>query len=102
LRRVLGLVSVPDYTTLYPFLRRVGDRPIHKPVDASVRRQWRKGRRRVRVAVDATGSALGAVSMSFVRRMHHHGQKPLPWLKCMVLVDVVRQFVLSQMARRGP
>jgi hypothetical protein len=36
----------------------------------------RKGRRRARVAVDATGLAQGAVSTFFVRRMHQHGQKP--------------------------
>jgi hypothetical protein len=102
---VLGLISVPDYTMLYRFLKRLGDRPIHKAVGASARRQRRKGRCRVRVAVAATGSAQVAASTFFVRRMHHHGQEPLPWrhgLKWMVLVDVVRQFALSQMARCGP
>jgi len=57
------------------------------------------------VAVDATGLAQGAVSTFFVRRMHHHGQKPLPWrhwLKWVVVVDLDQQFVLSQIARRGP
>ena len=37
--------------------------------------------------------------------MHHHGQKPLPWrhwLKWVVVVDLDQQFVLSQIARRGP
>src|SRR5438874_2958227 len=37
--------------------------------------------------------------------MHHHGQKPLPWrhwLKWVVAVDLDQQFVLSQLARRGP
>jgi hypothetical protein len=105
LRRELGLVSVPDYTTLYRFLKRLGDRPIHKAVGASIRRLRRKGRRRVRVAVGATGLAQGAVSTFSVRRLHRHGQKPLTWrhwLKWMVVVDVNRQFVLSQMARCGP
>ena len=40
-----------------------------------------------------------------MRRMHHHGQKPLPWrhwLKWVVAVDLDQQFVLSQLARRGP
>ncbi|MGC1448956.1 MAG: transposase, partial [Candidatus Sulfotelmatobacter sp.] len=34
-----------------------------------------------------------------------HGQKPLPWrhwLKWVVVVDLDQQFVLSQIARRGP
>jgi len=37
--------------------------------------------------------------------MHHHGQKPLPWrhwLKWVVVVDLDQQFLLSQIARRGP
>jgi hypothetical protein len=49
--------------------------------------------------------AQGAVSTFFVRRMHHHGQKPLPWrhwLKWLVVVDLDQQFLLSQRARRGP
>ena len=57
------------------------------------------------MAVDATGLASGAVSTFFVRRLHHHGQKPLPWrywLKWVVVVDLDRQCVLAQMARRGP
>jgi hypothetical protein len=65
----------------------------------------RKARRRTRVAVDATGLAQGAVSTFFVRRMHHHGQKRLPWrhwLKWVVAADLDQQFVLSQLARRGP
>jgi hypothetical protein len=55
--------------------------------------------------MDATGLAQGAVSTFFVRRTHHHGQKPLPsgqWLKWVVVVDLDQQFVLSQLARRGP
>jgi len=49
--------------------------------------------------------AQGAVSTFFVRRMHHHGQKLLPWrhwLKWLVVVDLDEQFILSQLARRGP
>jgi hypothetical protein len=60
---------------------------------------------RARVAVDATGLAQGAVSTFFVRRLHPHGQKPLPWrhwLKGVVVVDLDQQFLLSQIARRGP
>ena len=38
LRRVLGLASVPDYTTLYRFLKRLGDAPIHHALGATVRR----------------------------------------------------------------
>ena len=56
------------------------------------------------MAVDATGLAPGAVRTFFVRRMHPHGQKPLPWRHWLkwVVVDLDRQIVLSQLARRGP
>jgi hypothetical protein len=81
LRQVLGLVSVPGFTTSYRFLPRLDDQTIDRAVGGTVcrfRGSLRHGRTRARVAVDATGSAQGAVSTFFVRRMHHHGQKPLP------------------------
>jgi hypothetical protein len=108
LRQALGLRSVPDFTTLYRFLQRLDDVTMDRAVDETVRRlrgTRKKGRRRARVAVDATGLAPGAVSTFFVRRMHHHGQKPLPWrhgLKWVVVADLDQQFLLSQLARRGP
>jgi DDE family transposase/transposase-like protein DUF772 len=108
LRQMLGLVSVPDFTTLYRFLKRLDDETIDRAVGETVcrlRGSRRRGRRRVRVAVDATGLAQGAVSTFFVRRLHHHGQKPLPWrhwLKWVVVADLDQQFLLSQTARRGP
>ena len=108
LRQALGLVSVPDFTTLYRFLQRLDDITIDRAVGETVRRlrgAQRRSRRRARVAVDATGLAQGAVSTFFVRRMHHHEQKPLPWrhwLKWVVAVDLDQQFVLAQIARRGP
>ena len=108
LRQTLGLTSVPDFTTLYRFLQRLDDPIIDQAVGETVRRlrgTRRKGRRRARVGVDATGWAQGAVSTFFVRRLHHHGQKPLPWrhwLKWVIGADLDQQFLLSQRARRGP
>jgi hypothetical protein len=105
---IVNCASVPDFTTLYRFLQRLDDTIIDRAVGETVRRLRgvrKKGRRRARVAVDATGLAQGAVSTFFVRRMHHHGQKPLPWrhwLKWVVVADLDQQFLLSQMARRGP
>jgi hypothetical protein len=90
------------------FLKRLEGQTIEGAVGETVRRMraWRGcGRRRARVAVDATGLAPGAVSTFFVRRLHHHGQKPLPWrhwLKWVVVADLDQQFLLSQSARRGP
>ncbi len=57
LRQALGLASVPDFTTLYRFLQRLDETTIDRAVGETVRRlrgTRRKGRRRARVAVDAT------------------------------------------------
>jgi hypothetical protein len=108
LRQALGLASGPDFTTLYRFLLRWDDVTIDRAVGETLRRlrgTRRKARRRARVAGDATGLAPGAVSTFFVRRMHLHGQKPLPWrhwLQWVVVADLDQQFLLSQSARRGP
>jgi hypothetical protein len=107
LRQALGLASVPDFTTLYRFRRRLDDVTIDQAAGETVRRlrgASRKSRRKARVAVDETGLAQGAVSTFFVRRMHHYGQKPLPWrhwLTWVVVVGLDLQFLLDQIARRG-
>jgi hypothetical protein len=94
LRQTLGLSKVPDFTTLYRFLRRLEGQSIERAVSETVRRMHGGQcpcRPRARVAVDATGLAQGAVSPYFVRRLHHHGQKPLPWrhwLKWLVVADL--------------
>ncbi len=108
LRRVLGLKSVPDYTTLYRFLKRLDPKKIDDAVGEAARRlagTRPRRRRRARVAVDATGLSPSAISTFFVRRMHHHTQKPLPWrhwLKWLLVVDLDQQLVLAQSARTGP
>ncbi len=107
LRQTLGLLSVADFTTLSRFRKRL-EETIDRGVGETVRRLRgtpRKCRRQARVAVDATALAPEAVSPFFVRRLHPHGQKPLPWrhwLKWVVVVDLDQQFLLSQIARRGP
>jgi Transposase domain (DUF772) len=65
LRQSLGLTRVPDFTTLYCFLQRLDDQIIDRAVGETVHRlrgSLRRGRKRARVAVDATGLAQGAVS----------------------------------------
>jgi hypothetical protein len=107
-RQTLRLSRVPDFTTLYRFLQRFDGPSIDRAVDETVRRMQGgrgHGNRRARVTVDATGLAQGAMSTFFVRRLHHHGQRPLPWrhwLKWVVVADLDRQLLLSQQARRGP
>jgi len=94
LRQALGLLSAPDFTTLYRFLQRLDDQTIDRAVGETVRllrRGKQRGRKRAAVGVDATSLAQGAVSTFFVRRMHHHGQQPLPWrhwLNWLVVVDL--------------
>ncbi len=108
LRRVLGLRSVPDYTTLYRFLKRLDETLINQALGEAARRLGGaspRSLRRARVGVDATGLAQGAVSTFFVRRQYHHTQQPLPWrhwLKWLTVVDVDRQRILAQDARPGP
>ncbi len=106
LRRALRLRSVPDYTTLYRFLRRLDEAAITHALNEVVHRMALPGsRRRAQVAVDATGLAQGAVSTFFVRRMYHHTQQPLAWrhwLKWLVVADLKRQLILAQSARQAP
>lgn len=106
LRRALRLRSVPDYTTLHRFLRRLDEAAITQALQEVVRRMTLPGpRRRAPAAIDATGLAQGAVSTFFVRRTHHHTQQPLPWrhwLKWLIVVDLKRQLILAQSARRAP
>ncbi|PYS61580.1 MAG: hypothetical protein DMF76_10615 [Acidobacteria bacterium] len=94
LRRALRLRSVPDYTTLYRFLRRLDEAAIARFLNEVVRRMKVPGpRSRAAVAIDATGLTEGAVSTFFVRRMYHHTQQPLPWrhwLKWLAVVDLKR------------
>lgn len=106
LRAVLRLSSVPDYTTLYRFLRRLPDDAIENVLGESVRR-LRLGRRPgpVSAAVDGTGLAPQAVSTYFLRRVEEHSGGKLRYkhyLKWLVIADVRQQILLAQRARQGP
>jgi hypothetical protein len=108
LRAVLRLSRVPDYTTVYRFLRRLPDQRIDHVLGETVRRlrrSSRRGRRRAAVAVDGTGLSPHAVSTYFIRRVEQHAPGKTPYrhyLKCLVVVDVDRQIILAQWARQGP
>src|SRR5260370_734839 len=108
LRAVLRLSSVPDYTTVYRFLRRLPDDAIEKVLGESVRRlcrSLRRGRRRARVAVDGTGLAPHAVSTYFIRRVEQHAGGRTHYkhyLKWLLVAHVDRQIILAQQARQGP
>ncbi len=109
LRRVLGLNSVPDHTTLYRFLKRLDPKKIDDALSEAARRVMSarpRRRRQARVAVDATGLAQSAMSSYFARRTQHfHTPRLLPWrhwLKWLLVVDLDQQLVLAQTARLGP
>jgi hypothetical protein len=108
LRVMLRLLSVPDHTTVYRFLRRLPDDTMDTVLGESVRRlrrSSRRGRRLACVAVDGTGLAPHAVSTYLIRRSEQHtGGKTRykHFLKWLIVVDVDRQIILAQRARQGP
>lgn len=106
LREVLQLKSVPDYTTLYRFLKRLDEDWINRVLGASVRRfRNKKHRRRARVAIDGTGLAHSSASSFFIRRIE---QRPRGmtrwtyWLKWLLVADLDRQIILAQRGRQAP
>src|SRR5271170_2466876 len=106
LREVLQLQSVPDYTTLYRFLKRLDDDLIDRGLGETVRR-LRRGKTHVRVsaAIDGTGLSYNAVSTFFIRRIEQHSRgmtRHRHWLKWLVVADVKQQILLAQRARQGP
>lgn len=108
LRAVLRLSSVPDYTTVYRFLRRLPEDAIADVLGETVRRlrkSSRRGRRRAAVAVDGTGLSPHGVSAYFIRRGEQHAggkTRYRHYVKWMISADVDRQIILSQLARQGP
>src|SRR3989454_3352833 len=105
LRAALPLQAVPDYPTLYRFLRRLEDDDVDRGLQETVRRLRRRRRRAVSAAIDGTGLSHTSVSTFFLRRLeqHAHGAQPRrPWLKWLIVVDVQQQILLAQRARQGP
>src|SRR5216684_5995256 len=105
LRAVLQLPAVPDYTTLYRFLRRLEDDTVDRGLQETVRRLRRRRSRPIAAAIDGTGLSDTSVSTFLHRRLeqHAHGPRPRrPWLKWLIVVDVRQQILLAQRARQGP
>jgi hypothetical protein len=102
LRKALELEQIPDYTTLYRFLRRLGEETIHRALAEAVH-QIKADDGSGTLAVDATGLSPGSISTFFVKRKRDHGDGlPLRyWFKGLVSIDVSRQILVSQMAKRG-
>lgn len=105
LRKALELERVPDYTTLYRFLRRLDENLLAQALNETLTHLPGAGEDpKATVAVDATGLAPGAISTFFVKRRKDGGEG-LPWrywLKWVVVVDVAQQMLVAQLAKRGP
>jgi hypothetical protein len=106
LREALQLRSVPDYTTLYRFLKRLDDNTIDRGLGETVR-QLRRGKRsgRVTAGVDGTGLSYHAVSTFFIRRTEQHARgmtRHRHWLKWLIVADLKQQILVAQRARQGP
>lgn len=101
LRQALDLREVPDYTTVYRFLRRLDDETIQRVLTAVIRRLPR-GRRKAVVGIDGTGLTPGAVSTFFVKRLKDEGGTWRRWCKWLIAVDIPRRAILAQHARQGP
>jgi hypothetical protein len=106
LREALQLQTVPDYTTLYRFLKRLDDDTVERGLKETVRR-LRRGRRsaRVSVAVDGTGLSYNSVSTFFLRRIEQHARgrtRHRHWLKWLIVADLQQQILPAQRARQGP
>jgi hypothetical protein len=104
LRAALGLQHVPDYTTVYRFLRRIDEAVLEEILSAVVQRLVPLPDGQVTVAVDATGLAPGATSTFFVKRAKDRGDGFTwrHWLKWTIVVDIDHHVILAQTARRGP
>jgi hypothetical protein len=101
----LQLAAVPDYTTLYRFLRRLDDDTVNRGWHETVRRLRRRRRSAVSVAIDGTGLSYNSVSTFFVRRLEQHADgstRHRRWLKWVIVVDVQQQILLAQRAHQGP
>lgn len=101
LRQALKLRAVPDYTTVYRFLRRLDDEVIQRVLTAVVHRLPAR-RRKTLVGVDGTGLTPGAVSTFFVKRLKDEGGTWRRWCKWLIAVDIPRRAILAQHARQGP
>jgi len=76
LRAALRLRAVPDYTTLYRFLRRLEDDTVDRGLQETVRRLRRRRSRPISAAIDGTGLSDTSVSTFFHRRLEQHAHGP--------------------------
>jgi Transposase domain (DUF772) len=103
-RQALGSDPVPDYTTLYRFLRGLEETVLEQLWSAVIQRLLPRPSSQTTVAVAATGLAPGAISTFFVKRVKER-EPSFTWrqgLKWTMVVDLDRRLPLAQTTRRGP
>lgn len=100
LRRVLGLKSVPDYTTLYRFMKRLDLKVLDQILAYTVSRLPARSSAGAEVAVDGTGLSSGSISTYFVKRTGTGPRRH--YLKLVVAVDVGKLAITAQVAHMGP
>jgi hypothetical protein len=103
-REALGLQQRPDDPTVYRFLRWRDDVVLEQLWTAVVQRLVPQPDCQATVAVEATGLAPGAISTFFVKRAKDRGEgftwrHGREWTRA---VEVDRQLMIAQTARRGP
>lgn len=99
LRSALELATVPDFTTLYRFLRRLSPTQMDRALATCLEKAGAPGAPAT-VAIDGTGLRATAVSAHYQAR---RGNELRPrWLKWLVTMDLERRLILAQEAKPGP
>jgi hypothetical protein len=104
LRKALGLSRVPDYTSLYLFMRRLDKQTVDAALAECVMRMPGPpsggAADRAVLAVDGTGLETTSVSTYFIKRTN--GGKRRRYLKLVAGVDTQRLMFTSVEAHEGP
>jgi hypothetical protein len=99
LRTALRLQRVPDYTTVYRFLRRLNETALDDTLSAVIQRLGAQSDSQATVAVDATGLAPGAISTFFVKRAKDRGEG-FTWRHWLKWTIAVISTIVSSWRRR--
>lgn len=100
LRNALGLKSVPDYTTLYRFMRRLDSGVLDEVLAATVESMPASSSVGLEIAVDGTGLSSSSISTYFVKRTGGRPRRHYP--KWVIAADMDRLIIVAQVAHRGP
>jgi len=103
LRNALALKRVPDYTTLYRFMRRLDPEVLDKVLSDTISSIPAAAPARdagMQIAVDGTGLASVSICTYFVKRTG--GRPRRHYLKWVIAADMDNFTIVAQVAHRGP